>query len=223
MYRRAAGLAQAARRGLLAAAAPRSAAGPVVPQRASQFGAVFSRSCQVAAGGSGSAAGERKRNDDVIWSLRHIADEMPAALRQAYSRQNMSQPELNQLELQESIRRWQRFEGDTGSSAVQVAVFTAQIEKLARHQEMHHKDKNCKRRLQMLVHKRAKMLKYLRRTELGVYEQVIAAYKIRPNPLFDPTMPKRFPAPTNRTFKGKRGLLPKLGTKMRPMTFKTLK
>ena len=175
--------------------------------------------CQSAAGNS--AVDEQKpRSDDVIWSLRHIADEMPSALRQAYSRENMSQPELNQLELQSIIRRWQRFEGDTGSSAVQIAVFTAKIEKLARHQEMHHKDKNCKRRLLMLVHKRAKMFKYLRRTELDVYEKVIAVFKIRPNPFFDPSVPRRYPAPTNRKFKGKRGLLPKLGTKLRPLKLK---
>jgi small subunit ribosomal protein S15 len=125
-----------------------------------------------------------------------------------------SQPELNQLEIQEAIQRWQRFEGDTGSSAVQVAVYTTKIQQLARHQSLHRKDTNCKRRLQILVHKRNRMLKYLRRTEPAVYEDVIKAFSIRPNPVFDPSLPKRYPEPTGRKFKGTRGLLQKKGVRL---------
>ena len=39
----------------------------------------------------------------------------------------MSQGDLNQLEVQEKIKRWQRFEGDTGSAEVVVGILTARI------------------------------------------------------------------------------------------------
>ncbi|KAI5295625.1 hypothetical protein KEM52_000787 [Ascosphaera acerosa] len=57
---------------------------------------------------------------------------------------------------------------DTGSSEVQVAILTAKIEVLS-HQLEHtsHKDKHNKRNLRLLVHRRQKLLKYLRRKERG--------------------------------------------------------
>lgn len=133
-----------------------------------------------------------------------MVDQLPVPLLQAYSRANMSQPELNQLNIQEAIQRWARDTGDTGSMAVQVAVATAKIERLARHQTLHRKDMNCKMRIQILVHHRMRMLKYLNRTEPEKYLEVCAAFNIRANPFFDPTLPKRFPKPTGRKWKGKR-------------------
>jgi ribosomal protein S15 len=54
---------------------------------------------------------------------------------------------------------------DTGSSEVQVAILTAKITVLA--DNLHNKDKNNKRSLRLLVHKRQKLLNYLRRKERG--------------------------------------------------------
>lgn len=54
---------------------------------------------------------------------------------------------------------------DTGSSEVQVAILTAKINILAN--DLYKKDKHNKRNLRLLVHKRAKLLKYLRRKERG--------------------------------------------------------
>ena len=60
----------------------------------------------------------------------------------------------------------------------------------------------CKRRLQMLVLKRNRMLKYLRREQRPRYEAVIAGLAIRPNKNFDPTIkPKR----ATRAYKRSRG------------------
>ena len=52
---------------------------------------------------------------------------------------------------------------DTGSSEVQAAILTTRINTLARN--LHNKDKHSKRALRLLVHKRQKMLSYLRRKE----------------------------------------------------------
>ncbi|KAL4809983.1 hypothetical protein BDV18DRAFT_130021 [Aspergillus unguis] len=56
---------------------------------------------------------------------------------------------------------------DTGSPEVQVAILTAKILNLSRHLEGTNKDKHNKRNLRLLVHKRQKLLRYLRRKERG--------------------------------------------------------
>lgn len=54
---------------------------------------------------------------------------------------------------------------DTGSSEVQVAILTAKINTLAN--DLGKKDKHNKRNLRVMVHKRQKLLSYLRRKERG--------------------------------------------------------
>jgi ribosomal protein S15 len=56
---------------------------------------------------------------------------------------------------------------DTGSSEVQIAVLTTKILNLSRHLEGTRKDRMNKRNLRILVHKRQKLLRYLRRKERG--------------------------------------------------------
>lgn len=57
---------------------------------------------------------------------------------------------------------------DTGSSEVQIAILTAKIKTLADFLESRGKgDKHNKRNLRLLVHRRQKLLKYLRRKERG--------------------------------------------------------
>lgn len=56
---------------------------------------------------------------------------------------------------------------DTGSSEVQIAILTEKILNLSRHLQGTHKDKHNKRNLRVLVHKRQKLLRYLRRKERG--------------------------------------------------------
>jgi len=58
---------------------------------------------------------------------------------------------------------------DTGSSEVQIAILTAKIRVLANQLEMKggKKDKINKRNLRIMVHKRQKLLRYLRTKERG--------------------------------------------------------
>lgn len=57
---------------------------------------------------------------------------------------------------------------DTGSSEVQIAILTAKIRALADQLELRGRpDKVNKRNLRLLVHRRAKLLKYMRRKERG--------------------------------------------------------
>ncbi|KAI5843511.1 hypothetical protein DFP73DRAFT_514428 [Morchella snyderi] len=67
---------------------------------------------------------------------------------------------------------------DTGSSEVQAAILTVKIRNLARMLEASgHKDKHNKRNLRLLVHRRQKLLKYLKRKEKGGvrYRNVMSA------------------------------------------------
>lgn len=56
---------------------------------------------------------------------------------------------------------------DTGSPEVQISILTAKIMNLSRHLTTANTDRHNKRNLRILVHKRQKMLKYLRRKERG--------------------------------------------------------
>jgi ribosomal protein S15 len=56
---------------------------------------------------------------------------------------------------------------DTGSAEVQAAILTVKIMNLSRHLESANKDKHNKRNMQLLVHKRQKLLQYVRKKERG--------------------------------------------------------
>lgn len=60
-----------------------------------------------------------------------------------------------------------RIGADTGSPEVQAAILTVKIMNLSRHLQTANKDKHNKRNLQLLVHKRQKLLQYIRQKERG--------------------------------------------------------
>jgi ribosomal protein S15 len=73
---------------------------------------------------------------------------------------------LRQLEAEGSHPQLTSRSGpDTGSSEVQIAILTTKINVLA--DNLHKKDKHNKRNLRLLVHRRQKLLAYLKRKERG--------------------------------------------------------
>jgi ribosomal protein S15 len=56
---------------------------------------------------------------------------------------------------------------DTGSAEVQAAILTVKIMNLSRHLESANKDRHNRRNLQLLVHKRQRLLQYVRKKERG--------------------------------------------------------
>ena len=68
---------------------------------------------------------------------------------------------------------------DTGSAAVQIALLTNRIRLLTAHVTKHKKDNHSRRGLVMLVGKRKRLMKYLRKTDLEKYENVVSELKIR--------------------------------------------
>ena len=67
---------------------------------------------------------------------------------------------------------------DTGSSEVQIALLTAQINHLQAHFAEHKKDHHGRGLLRM-VSRRRKLLDYLKRTDLAKYSETIARLGLR--------------------------------------------
>ena len=72
-----------------------------------------------------------------------------------------------------------RHEGDTGSPEVQIAVLTAQINRLTEHFKEHKHDYHSQRGLMKMVGRRKNMLAYLKNKDLERYKSLIARLGLR--------------------------------------------
>ena len=70
-------------------------------------------------------------------------------------------------------------ESDTGSPEVQVALLTANIEKLQGHFQAHKHDHHSRIGLLRMVSQRRKLLNYLKRKDTGRYAQLIKRLGLR--------------------------------------------
>jgi small subunit ribosomal protein S15 len=77
------------------------------------------------------------------------------------------------------IKKHARKKGDTGSPEVQVALLTQRINHLTSHFEKHVKDHHSRRGLLMMVNNRRTLLAYLKKTNVGSYEKLIAELGLR--------------------------------------------
>lgn len=68
---------------------------------------------------------------------------------------------------------------DTGSPAVQVALWTDRIERITEHLKENKKDIHSRVGLLKLVGRRSRMLDYLKKTDPDQYKKVIAELNIR--------------------------------------------
>ncbi|MBN1556973.1 MAG: 30S ribosomal protein S15 [Lentisphaerae bacterium] len=74
---------------------------------------------------------------------------------------------------------YQRHDGDTGSSDVQVAVLTRRIEHLTEHLKTHRKDHSSRYGLIKMVSARRRLLDYLKKKDEQRYRELIKKLKIR--------------------------------------------
>lgn len=77
------------------------------------------------------------------------------------------------------VEGYRRFDGDTGSPEVQVALLTARINYLTEHLRDHKKDKHSRRGLMSLVARRRKLLDYLKKTKPESYKKLIENLGLR--------------------------------------------
>ena len=80
---------------------------------------------------------------------------------------------------QEVIATPARAEGDTGSPEVQVATLTSRIQTLTEHFKSNHKDNHSRRGLLMMVNKRRSLLDYLKKKDVGRYNDLIQKLGLR--------------------------------------------
>ncbi|KAF8818473.1 30S ribosomal protein S15 [Rickettsia endosymbiont of Cardiosporidium cionae] len=79
----------------------------------------------------------------------------------------------------EIIKKFSNKEGDTGSIQVQCALCSERINVLTEHLKLNKKDFSSKRGLLMIVAARRKLLKYLQRTSMNQYRDLITKLGIR--------------------------------------------
>ena len=77
------------------------------------------------------------------------------------------------------ISQHQLHKKDTGSTDVQIAVLTRQINSLSEHFKVHKKDQHSKQGLLKMISRRRKLLDYLKRCDLGRYKKIIQTLEIR--------------------------------------------
>jgi small subunit ribosomal protein S15 len=80
---------------------------------------------------------------------------------------------------QEIMKDFARFEGDTGSVEVQVAVLTYEINTLTEHLKIHKKDHHSNRGLLKKVGRRRNMLTYLRNNDVNRYRELVSRLGLR--------------------------------------------
>ncbi|MBS3990510.1 MAG: 30S ribosomal protein S15 [Erysipelothrix sp.] len=80
---------------------------------------------------------------------------------------------------QEIMKDYARFEGDTGSVEVQVAVLTEQINVLTEHLKVHKKDFHSLRGLLKMVGRRRSFLNYLRNSDINRYRELVSRLGLR--------------------------------------------
>ena len=71
------------------------------------------------------------------------------------------------------IKKHQKHDKDTGSSQVQVAILSTQIDELAKHLKKHKKDNHSRRGLIKMVADRRTHLKYLMRKDKAAYDVIM--------------------------------------------------
>src|SRR3989339_414530 len=86
---------------------------------------------------------------------------------------------LNSKKKQQLIKKYQIHDGDTGSSEVQIAILTAEIEELAGHLKIHPKDHSSRRGLLRKVGSRRHLMRYLKKENQESYESLVKKVKIR--------------------------------------------
>ena len=79
----------------------------------------------------------------------------------------------------ELVKKFGKNEKDTGSTQVQVALLTEQINALTAHLKANHKDANSKRSLMILVGQRRSLLAYLVKTARDAYLKLIVDLGLR--------------------------------------------
>lgn len=93
---------------------------------------------------------------------------------------------LTKQKKQNVIKKYQTHKGDTGSSEVQIAILTTEIDELVGHLKVHPKDHSSRRGLLRKVGERRRLLRYLQRENAAAYEELVKKLKLKQAKQFGP-------------------------------------
>ncbi len=77
------------------------------------------------------------------------------------------------------IKEHARHDKDTGSTEVQIALLTKRISNLTEHLKVNKKDHHSRRGLFLMINHRRGLLKYLYKSDVSRYEDIISKLGIR--------------------------------------------
>ena len=86
---------------------------------------------------------------------------------------------MSQIDRAAIRKQFQRHERDTGSSEVQIAVLTKEIEMLTEHLKANKKDHSSRYGLIRKVNTRRSLLDYLKREDEAAYQKIIKELSLR--------------------------------------------
>ena len=86
---------------------------------------------------------------------------------------------MSQIDKEAVRQQFRRHERDTGSSEVQIATLTKEIEMLTEHLKANKKDHSSRYGLIRKVNTRRRLLDYLKRTDAPVYQKIIKDLGLR--------------------------------------------
>ncbi|KAL9646114.1 hypothetical protein ABK040_007992 [Willaertia magna] len=110
-----------------------------------------------------------------------ISEKALEQVKQIFSYDNASKPDLLKRKKLTQIYRFQKAPRDTGSTPVQIAVLTERIKGITDHLKINTKDYAATRRLQVVVNRRKKLMKYLKKKDPEVYWETIRNLDIKIN------------------------------------------
>ena len=79
----------------------------------------------------------------------------------------------------DTIKKYARHDGDTGSPEVQIALLTERIRQLTEHLKIHKHDQHSRRGLLKLVGQRRRHLRYISRKNPDTYRELLKSLGLR--------------------------------------------
>ena len=86
---------------------------------------------------------------------------------------------LNAEKKKKIIKKYQVHKDDTGSTEVQLAILSAEIDELIEHLKLHAKDHSSRRGLLRKVGERRKFLRFLKKENPASYEDLVKKLKLK--------------------------------------------
>lgn len=80
---------------------------------------------------------------------------------------------------QQIIKKFQTHNGDTGSSEVQIAILSAEIDELIGHLKLHPKDHSSRRGLLRKVSSRRHLMRYIKKENPTSYDEITKKLKLK--------------------------------------------